>query len=255
MEIGSILRQTREAKGLSLQQAEEETKIRRKYLEALENEKFDVLPGPVYVKAFIKTYAKYLGLNGEELVAGLTGQAAEEIPVFIKKAENTLMDRPAFTWKPRYWRYLAAIFLVGVIALFGAAYKENNSFLTERRTGTPQQSEQTDREDVNHNNIENNNKQSADNNTTTEDEQGVNLRLNVTSERCWMLVKVDGNIAFEGTLPAGQSKDFTAQEEIWFKLGNTGAVQVVVNGENHGYLDKNATINDYTVNKSGLQQG
>ncbi len=63
-EIGSTLRQARERRQIGLDQAESETKIRSRYLRALEDEDFNVLPGPTYVKGFLRTYADYLGLDG-----------------------------------------------------------------------------------------------------------------------------------------------------------------------------------------------
>ncbi len=62
-EIGSALREARVRRKLTLQQAEEDTKIRVKYLQAMENEEFDVMPGDAYVKGFLQTYAQYLGLD------------------------------------------------------------------------------------------------------------------------------------------------------------------------------------------------
>jgi len=62
-EIGSTLRDARVRKGISLQKVEEDTKIRVKYIQAMENEDFDVLPGGTYVKGFLRTYAEYLGLD------------------------------------------------------------------------------------------------------------------------------------------------------------------------------------------------
>ena len=55
-------------RGLSLQQSEDDTKIRVKYLQAMENEEFDVLPAPAYVKGFLRTYATYLGLNPDIII-------------------------------------------------------------------------------------------------------------------------------------------------------------------------------------------
>jgi len=63
LEIGRTLEVTRERRGLSLQQVEEATKIRTRYLRDLENENFDVLPA-VYMLGSLKTYAEYLGLDG-----------------------------------------------------------------------------------------------------------------------------------------------------------------------------------------------
>lgn len=67
--IGERLRTTREARGLSLDEVEASLRIRRRYLDALEAEAFHEIPGPAYVKGFLRTYAAYLGLPAEELVA------------------------------------------------------------------------------------------------------------------------------------------------------------------------------------------
>ena len=64
-EIGSSLREARERRGLTLADAEAETKIRSRYLAALENERFDVLPGDAYARGFLRTYAEYLDLDGD----------------------------------------------------------------------------------------------------------------------------------------------------------------------------------------------
>jgi cytoskeletal protein RodZ len=64
-EIGSSLREARVRQGLDFPEIERSTKIRAKYLKALEDEQFDVLPGETYVKGFLRTYAEYLGLDGQ----------------------------------------------------------------------------------------------------------------------------------------------------------------------------------------------
>jgi hypothetical protein len=64
-EIGTSLRDARLRRGLDFAQAELATKIRGKYLRALEDEQFEVLPSETYVKGFLRTYAEYLGLDGQ----------------------------------------------------------------------------------------------------------------------------------------------------------------------------------------------
>jgi cytoskeleton protein RodZ len=64
-EIGSSLREARIRQGYDLPEAEVGTKIRSKYLDALEEERFDVLPAPTYVKGFLRSYADFLGLDGQ----------------------------------------------------------------------------------------------------------------------------------------------------------------------------------------------
>src|SRR5437870_639642 len=67
-EIGETLRETRMRRRIDMTQVEAETKIRAKYLRALENEEWDLLPGPTYVKSFLRSYADALGLDGRMLV-------------------------------------------------------------------------------------------------------------------------------------------------------------------------------------------
>jgi cytoskeleton protein RodZ len=64
-EIGSSLRDARVRQGLDVTELEAETKIRAKYLRALEEERFDLLPGDAYAKGFLRTYAERLGLDGQ----------------------------------------------------------------------------------------------------------------------------------------------------------------------------------------------
>ena len=66
--IGEVLRRTRARLQLDIDRVELETKIRSKYLRALENEEWDALPGPTYVKGFLRTYGSYLGLDADALV-------------------------------------------------------------------------------------------------------------------------------------------------------------------------------------------
>ncbi len=64
-EIGNSLREARLRQDLEFIEVEQATKIRGKYLRALEDEQFDILPGQTYVKGFLRTYAEYLGLDGQ----------------------------------------------------------------------------------------------------------------------------------------------------------------------------------------------
>ena len=64
-EIGNSLREARMRRGVDFAQAEISTKIRGKYLRALEDEQFELLPAQTYVKGFLRTYAEYLGLDGQ----------------------------------------------------------------------------------------------------------------------------------------------------------------------------------------------
>jgi cytoskeletal protein RodZ len=80
-DIGSQLRTAREAKGLTLEQAFKATRIKTSYLEAIEANQLDALPGPVQARGFVRSYANYLGLDGEHLAALLDAHKAPVLEV------------------------------------------------------------------------------------------------------------------------------------------------------------------------------
>ncbi|MBJ7353813.1 MAG: helix-turn-helix domain-containing protein [Thermoleophilaceae bacterium] len=107
-EIGETLRERRMALKIDVHEVEEATKIRAKYLRALENEEYDLLPGSAYVKSFLRTYADYLELDSRALVdeyRSLNHHTEEEPMVYT----------PAPVGRTRgYGRWLMVL---GVIAL------------------------------------------------------------------------------------------------------------------------------------------
>jgi cytoskeleton protein RodZ len=76
--VGSALRRARELRGLSLDEAARDTRIRADQLDALEREDFEVLPGEVYVRASLRTYASYLGIDADK-VAEIHARTAAEV--------------------------------------------------------------------------------------------------------------------------------------------------------------------------------
>jgi cytoskeletal protein RodZ len=84
--VGEQLRGAREVKGVDLHRVERDTKIRIKYLEALESGDFGDLPGEVYARGFLRNYATYLGLDADDIVAGWRQEAGEPEPFLPKLA-------------------------------------------------------------------------------------------------------------------------------------------------------------------------
>jgi len=66
--LGRILSEARISRGLTLDDVERDTRIARRYLEALEHDEFDTLPAPVYCRAFLRTYSQYLGIDPKEVL-------------------------------------------------------------------------------------------------------------------------------------------------------------------------------------------
>jgi cytoskeleton protein RodZ len=90
-DIGETLRERRMALKIDVQEVEEATKIRAKYLRALENEEYNLLPGSAYVKSFLRTYADYLDLDSRALVDEyrLLDHHVEEEPMVFASSKVT----------------------------------------------------------------------------------------------------------------------------------------------------------------------
>src|SRR5256714_6699618 len=87
-EIGSSLREARLRQGLDFPEVEQATKIRGKYLRALEEEQFSVLPAQTYVKGFLRNYAEYLGLDGQLYVDEFNSRyvvGEDEVPIRARR--------------------------------------------------------------------------------------------------------------------------------------------------------------------------
>ncbi|PTX58654.1 helix-turn-helix protein [Melghirimyces profundicolus] len=110
--IGSQLRETRESMGLSLEQVQQSTKIHIEYLRALENDQFDTLPSPFYVRAFLRTYAHSLGLDAQPLLeryermagAGGGGRVPGRQPSRGRGRGEAGAEHPPFRQAPRLGR-------------------------------------------------------------------------------------------------------------------------------------------------------
>jgi len=117
--IGAILREERLARGINHEDVEQATKIRARYIEAIEDERWEVLPGRAYARAFLRTYAELLEIDPDPLLAELerdlvTAEADEELPLEPVVQRGTLPGGP----KGRFWRRLAA--LVAAVAAIAA---------------------------------------------------------------------------------------------------------------------------------------
>jgi hypothetical protein len=118
-EIGSTLRETRIRKKIDITTVEAATKIRAKYLRAIENEEWGVLPGPTYVKTFLRTYAQYLGLDAHMLVDEYAARFEEpeelELPAFSR--EQRIRTRVRRVGPPSRLAAAGAIVLVVIVFL------------------------------------------------------------------------------------------------------------------------------------------
>jgi cytoskeletal protein RodZ len=145
-DIGSLLRETRIRNKIDITTVEDATKIRAKYLRALENEEWSLLPGPTYVKTFLRTYAQFLGLDPHLLVEEYSArfEEPEELDVAAFTRKRRIPERPRRR-PPRQPRrgygvallLLAFVAFLFVLGLTGGDEDQPGSGQT-RQTQTPQ---------------------------------------------------------------------------------------------------------------------
>jgi hypothetical protein len=122
-DIGSKLRDARVRAKIDISEVEQQTKIRAKYLRALEDEEWELLPGPTYVRSFLRTYAEFLGLDGRLLVEEyrlrheqwLQGEARPLSPLGVERRR----DRPRRRLSPGLVLGLVVVTLVAALGVIG----------------------------------------------------------------------------------------------------------------------------------------
>ncbi len=127
-DIGNFLKERREAKGISLIEVEKDLKIRKKYLQALEEGNIDVIPGKTYLVGYLRNYSKYLSIDEEninQIIQTYKNLEKQKVKLEKTKEENIYLktkDRSMFEKKrvffPVKYVYLASFVLIIFIGLF-----------------------------------------------------------------------------------------------------------------------------------------
>ena len=138
-ELGNNLREARQRRRIDLVIAEQDTKIRSKYLAALESEEFDVLPGPVFVRGFLRTYSRYLGLDAQLFIDEYNARFGrfEE----IEEHASPALGRPGLAQERdqrgrRTMRAVAVLTLVAIAALAWVGLRSDERGPADERSGS-----------------------------------------------------------------------------------------------------------------------
>ena len=190
MEIGKKLREAREEKGLTIDQLQERTKIRKKYLVAIEKDNYDPIPGNVYVKAFIKGYAEEVDLDGSKLVQEYQRWIEEQENERIENEEpeedkSTLGAKMNILLNNKLFRIILIIVLLAVIGFAAYTYlwKNNSANTVQAPARNNVENVQSNQLIENENNsimVSENEADRSDNNTRKSDNKTKEISLNNT---------------------------------------------------------------------------
>jgi len=231
--LGERFRAAREARGIALSKAAEEIRIRSLYLAAIEDENWSTIGAPVYIRGFLRTYARFLGLDPEEAVAAFNRtQPAQAAPA---AAEPRLGERAAAP----AWLSAALLWTAGTVAVLLIAFVVFTELTLPRRTALQTAPAETS------------SAATATRQTppppvrpspaVVAGVDGTSSLALVLSGPSWLRVTVDGNVSMEGTFPAGTSKTFHGKSAL-VRIGNAGAVEIYVDGKDLGKLGKSGDV-------------
>lgn len=258
---GAILRKTREEKGLSYEDVENSIKIRVRYLQALENEEYDILPGTTYTKGFLRTYARYLGINPEEVIECYNASFQRKTEPEVHPPLTPISSTPVW-FKP---------IVLLVMALFAVAVVIGITYISQTRESplasdyipaplptTPQTNNQDslnlDKEKAGTTG------QNADISNSNQvvppvKYEGLVAEL-IFTEDCWLVVKADGKTVLEGMNAAGTTRTLQAKNRIEFvTIGNAGGLSLKLNGVQLPSLGRSKEVlHNYVLTEEILKQ-
>lgn len=236
-EIGSSLRAARMRQELELSQAEHDTRIRAKYLRALEDERFDVLPGAAYTKGFLRTYADYLGLDAQPFIDEYNTRFAPE-EEDAPPAQLTIRHRRRFELAP--WSLVVAALAASIAALaWGLSGKGGGHHAGPPPSTTPTRT--TTRAAL-----------PAAPRTSTQPKTVARIALVARRGRCWLSIHLGsatGRLVYERTLEQGQTARFVSPR-LWIRIGAPWNLDAVLNGK---AVQLPAATGDVVVTPTGLR--
>ncbi len=263
--IGQSLEKARNERGLTLEEVECATKIRKRYLVGLERGDYGELPGAVYARGFLKTYANYLGLDGEELSQELkvrkkprrergVSYGAPKTSEFDRPLVNPGQLGPAQGGRKSTSGTTMLILLVALLALaaVGTLYYVGRGVQISGENPAPsppseekQQAADGSKQEAGGAPQAEKEKEEAANGGAGDSEAAgdgepqpdtLTVVVSVEGSPSWLSILADGNLRYEQIAQPGFSQTFEAQREISIRTGNAGAVGVEVNGQDLGKL-------------------
>ena len=262
--IGRILEHKRKERGLSLEDVEQATKIRKRYLTGLEREDYTILPDAVYARGFLKTYANYLGLDGEDLSRQLksTRKPRRERGIDYNSNpesdfEEPLISPSGLTGTPKrkiptsaivtlIVALLALAAVIGTLYVVGRGVQASKQGNPPSEESPPRQEQQAvaDREKASEAGPTKEDASDSDRNAGDRESgvvQGVppdtlQVAIDVRDRPSWILIRTDGTTAYEQIAQPGFSQTFEAEQQLYIKSGDAGAVKVEINGQDAGAL-------------------
>lgn len=238
--FGQFLRQQRESRLIPLSVVAEATRINIRFLQALEDEQLEKLPHSTFVKGFLRSYANFLALDGDDLVLNyerlLLSRQEAGVQKAVEKEQKSQEKR--FSFVSVFSFFLLFLLLIGIFLVLRFAV---GPFFTKTPKENLPLPEQTPKQE---NTISASRNEQASTTTVMAPEidsaKKVPAPINKSSfsleisasEDCWLSVDIDNTRSLDFFLRSGQKKSLSAKKKILFKtIGNAQALTLSYNGK------------------------
>ncbi len=219
MSVGSSLQEMRKSAGFTVEQLAARTRIPATVIEDLERDNFLTCGGPAYARGHIRTIARICGVGDSEVLIAFESQTIS-LSKSIRDLLNDTSATPATKErKPISWKALSG--LVAGVALFGIV----GALIFSTSNESPEEQSV----------VSNSTSSNQSNGAVAEVKDGVEVVIAGVNGLSWVAVNDStGATQFSGRIRQGESRSFNDNQLLYLVIGNAGAVQLKVNGEDLG---------------------
>jgi cytoskeletal protein RodZ len=243
--FGERLKRERELREVSFDEVSKATRIAPRFLEALENEQWDKLPGGVFGRGFVRSIARYLGLSEENLLSEYDLARGESANSALQKAEERIPSPPK--WIPAVAVLALLAVLAGLIAGGRYAWKAYQAHRAQKKSSAIVSLPKATQSQILPDSIASAN--AAPNSTPSA------LDLSISASRSTRVrVAVDGSLVFDGELASGGSRQFNAADRMEVTAADPSAVLLDLNGQTVAPLGAPGSSGTIVLTKKDLRQ-
>src|SRR5262245_808518 len=243
--LGQQLKQSREEKGISLQEIAESTHISIRFLQAIENDAYDVLPGGVFNRAFVRKFARQVGFDEEQAV-NLYQEQWQEQGGEPERGYQLGIEESEFRQSSGNGLLLSFVALIVLGSLAYAAYQyftpavsdANGSAVAGLNTPTPAPPSVTPETTGSPSSSPPGSPTPGATASPTPEAPAGAMRVQLTApiEDVWVKIKTDDKDAEQMTLLRGESREFDASEKVILAIGRVQSLRIAVNGRNMDFV-------------------
>jgi cytoskeletal protein RodZ len=265
--LGQQLKQSREEKGISLQEIAESTHISIRFLQAIENDAYDVLPGGVFNRAFVRKFARKVGFDEEQAV-NLYQEQWQEQGGEPERGYQLGIDDPEFRQSSGNGVLLTFVALIVLGSLAYAAYQYFTPAVSDAgggamaglNTPTPAPSVVTPTPGATASPSSSPSGSPTPSPSPGSPAGAMRVQLTAPIEEVWLKIKSDSKEAEQMLLPRGESREFDVSEEIILSIGRVQSLKIAIDGRNIDFVKllpnpKATRASNFALNYGDYQKG